>query len=387
MRIPLSTPAIVTTSFAIFSMFFGAGNLIFPIQLGQRAGLNVWYGCLGLLVTGVLFTLMGLLAVIGYEGNHHRFFGRLGNMPGTFLDLLVLIMIGPLTGLPRAITVLHEFFLKYNPNIQLFDFSIVFLLVILLATYKRERVMPLLGYLISPVLVGLLLTVIGLAWNSHLPLPTEGAAPLEAFWRGIREGYTTMDLMAAFHFAPLATTYLRRLAGNERFGIKSVTRSAAAASVITSVLLSSIYIGLSYIGALYGTALNTHNPVSLAYTITRTLLPGWLVGVFYLVVLLAITSTAISLTTIFTDYLHENVGEEHISYPQALLFTLILSGFSANGGLHAILKLELPFLIIFYPPLIMLTLCNIAHKLWGIQRVRLPVMLSFLPGLCYYWLQ
>ncbi|MGD1997641.1 MAG: branched-chain amino acid transport system II carrier protein, partial [Candidatus Dependentiae bacterium] len=300
------------------------------------------------------------------------------------VDLLVLIMIGPLTGLPRAITVLHELILKNFPNLPLFDFSVGFLFFVFLVAHRRDRVMSLLGYLISPVLFGLLLTIIGIAWHGGMPLPVEGLPPFESFWRGVREGYTTMDLMAAFHFAPLATTYLRRLSNNERFGIKSVTRSAVAASLITSILLSSVYIGLSYIGALYGTKLNTHNPVSLAYTITRTLLPGWLVGVFYLVIFLAITSTAISLATIFTDYLHENVATDHITYPQALLFTIILSGFSANGGLHAILKLELPFLIIFYPPLIMLALCNIAYKLWGVQHVRLPVALSFLPGLYYF---
>ena len=387
MRIPLSTPAIITTSFAIFSMFFGAGNLLFPIQLGQRAGFNVWYGCCGLLVTGVLFTLVGLLAVVGYDGDHHKFFGRLGKHAGTFVDVLVLVMIGPLTGLPRAITVLHEFTLKYNPNIELFDFSVLFLCFILLVSYRRERVMPLLGYLLSPLLIGLLFLIIGVAWHASMPLPSYGISPFEAFGRGIREGYTTMDLMAAFHFAPLATTYLRRLAGTERFGIKSVTRAAAVASIVTSLLLSSIYIGLSYVGALYGTQLNTRNPVSLAYTITHALLPGWLVSVFYVVVVLAITSTAISLTTIFTDYIHEKLAPQQISYAQALLITLILSGFSANGGLHAILRLELPFLTIFYPPLIMLALCNIAHKLWQVNTVRTPVVLSFVPGLLYYWLQ
>ena len=46
----------------LFGMFFGAGNLIFPVHLGQMAGSNVWQAILGLLITGVGLPLLGVAA-------------------------------------------------------------------------------------------------------------------------------------------------------------------------------------------------------------------------------------------------------------------------------------------------------------------------------------
>jgi LIVCS family branched-chain amino acid:cation transporter len=105
----------------------------------------------------------------------------------------------------------------------------------------------------------------------------------------------------------------------------------------------------------------------------------------HILFMLAIISTAISLTTIFTDYLREDVFEGKVSHMHALLITLALSGCSANGGLYAILRFEKPFLELFYPPLIVLTLCNIAYKLWNFRPVKTPVALAFSASTANYF--
>lgn len=383
-RIPLSRLSVFTTGFAIFSMFFGSGNLIFPIELGQRTGSNVWYGYLGLFGTGVIFTLLGLLSIILYRGNYHTFFNRLGRIPGSFLNICVLVMIGPLTGLPRAINVLYQIMSHYIPNVSLFTFVLCFLTVIFIACYKRERVMPLLGYVISPLLVILLLFLVVHGWLNGGPICTHGYPRLAAFYRGMSEGYATMDMMAAFHFAPLAITYLQRIS-HVPFGPKRVLHSAIAASGITCALLAITYSGLSYLGAQYCGMVASRNPVTIAYVITKDLLPEWIGNGLHILFMLAIISTAISLTTIFTDYLREDVFENRVSHIHTLLITLVLSGCSANGGLYAILRFEKPFLELFYPPLIVLTLCNIAHKLWKFRPVKLPVAAAFIVSAINYF--
>lgn len=383
-HISLHALSIITTGFAIFSMFFGSGNLIFPIELGQRTGANVAYGCAGLLITGVVSTLVSLLTIILFRGNYHTFFNRLGRLPGTLLNMSVLVVIGPLTGIPRAANVLHQVARNYLPGLELASFLVLFLCIIFFAAYKRERVMPLLGYIISPILVVLLLVLICYAWWHGTPLQTEGLPVVPSFFRGIYEGYATMDTLAAFHFAPLATTYLKRISHRPRFGPKSVLRSALAACTITCLLLTIIYIGLSYIGAQYGALVQTHNPVTLAFTVTQAVLPPRMLVGLHLLFMLTIVSTALSLTTIFTDFLHEDLFEKQINYSQALLMTLLATGCAANVGLHTILHLEKSFLYVFSPPLIMLTLCNLLYKTMRFSHVKVPVALTFAGALLSY---
>jgi len=386
-RTSLSFATIIATGLAIFSMFFGAGNLIFPIDLGRRTGINVSYGCIGLIITGVIFALIGLLAIILYRGDHNAFFGRVGTIPGFLSHTIILVMLGPLTAIPRAIDVLYGLCVPLVITSSVFHFILLFLGITFLATYRRERVMPLLGYIISPLLVVLLFIIFGsVVWN-EAPLFFEAYTPLQSFARGIREGYATMDLMAALHFAPLATFYLRRLTRNKRLGTKSIIKVTLFACTITGILLSLIYIGLSYIGAAYGHNVITHNPAELTLSITQHILSPYMLPFFYLLITLAITSTAISLTTIFTDFLRKQVFHEHVTHTQALLLTLFLTGISAHSGLHAILRLETPFLMVFYPPLIILVICNIAYKLIDFKPVKLPVALALVASIVNYWIQ
>lgn len=383
-RIPLPFISVITTGFAIFSMFFGSGNLIFPIELGQRTGIHVSYGYWGLFITGVLFTLLGLLGIVLYQGDHHAFFNRLGKIPGTAINICVLVMIGPLTGLPRAINVLHQVLEHYIPDLSLFTFILCFLSFIFAACFRRERVMPLLGYVISPLLVSMLLFLVFYGWLYGGPICADGPSKMAAFYRGISEGYATMDMLAAFHFAPLAVTHLRRIS-NIQFGPRRVFYAALGASAITCGLLAITYIGLSYLGARFCYVVTSRNPVTIAYLATTQCLPAWMGNGLHILFMLAIISTAISLTTIFTDYLREDVFNESISHMHALLITLILSGCSAIGGLYAILRFEKPFLQIFYPPLIVLTLCNIAYKAWKFKPVKRPVAGAFALSIIRYF--
>lgn len=383
-RFPLSFPSVVATGFAIFSMFFGAGNLLFPIELGHLVGSNVWYGYAGLFITGILFALIGMISLILFEGKHTTFFNRLGRRTGLCVEALILIMIGPLTGIPRAIDILYELTLSQVTSLTLSNFVIGFLVIIFACSYKRERIMPLLGYVISPLLVLLLAITIILGIANTSTFIHSSYTPLQSVGRGIREGLSTMDLMAAFHFAPLAVIYLRRMSNRPTLGIKNVTKCALAASLITGCLLSLIYAGLSYIGAHQFGLPSISNPAKLTLAIAKTILPGWMLVPLFVLLFLAITSTAISLTTIFSDFIREEVFSESVTHAHALWITSIATGFAAHGGLHMILSLEKHFLMLCYPPLIVLAICNILYKTTGFRHVKGPVWCSFFLSCAHY---
>ena len=143
----------ITVGLAIFSMFFGAGNLIFPLYVGLQSGnLNLW-GVSGFIVTGVILPLLGLIAIILFNGDYNAFFNRIGKEPGFFLLLFCMLIIGPFVAMPRIVTLSHIMVAPFLANIPLVVFTILFLGCTYLGTYKESKIINLLGNYISPALL------------------------------------------------------------------------------------------------------------------------------------------------------------------------------------------------------------------------------------------
>ena len=98
----LKTEAI-SVGLAMFSMFFGAGNIIYPLAVGQYAGDKNFYAILGLILTAAVMPIAGVIAMILFDGNYRQFFGRLGRVPGFLLALTTISLLGPLGSTPRCI--------------------------------------------------------------------------------------------------------------------------------------------------------------------------------------------------------------------------------------------------------------------------------------------
>src|SRR5438105_15709989 len=98
---------LLTVAFAVFSMFFGAGNLIYPLQVGLTSGITGIVGLIGFLLTAVLLPFLGLLAMTLFDGNYNAFFNRLGVVPGQLLLCVCLMVIGPVIAIPRIVTLSH----------------------------------------------------------------------------------------------------------------------------------------------------------------------------------------------------------------------------------------------------------------------------------------
>ena len=140
----------VSNGLAMFSMFFGAGNVIFPLIIGQSIGGNLIYALLGLIVTAVLIPFSGLMAITLFEGDYFKFFRRIGKVPGYMVILLILCLIGPFGGIPRCIALTFSTMKLYFPHFKLFWFSLASCGVIFLCSWKRRRIISLLGLFFMP---------------------------------------------------------------------------------------------------------------------------------------------------------------------------------------------------------------------------------------------
>jgi len=200
----------IATGLAIFSMFFGAGNLIFPLKVGLLAGeKNIW-AISGFLLTGVLLPLLGLLAIILFNGDYKAFFYRLGRIPGATFILFCMLIIGPLVAMPRIVTLSHIMVAPFLGNISLPIFCLLFLGLTFLGTYKENRIINLLGYVISPLLLISLIIIIvkGLLVRSEMTTSLD-VPGVTLFWESVKVGYNTLDLLGAIFFSSIVITILK----------------------------------------------------------------------------------------------------------------------------------------------------------------------------------
>jgi LIVCS family branched-chain amino acid:cation transporter len=194
----------------MFSMFFGAGNVVFPLALGQHAQDHNIYAIMGLIITAVGVPFLGLIAMTLFDGNYRSFFNRLGHAPGFLIALIIMGLIGPFGALPRCIALSYSTINLYTPQMSLIPFSLISCLVIYLFTFRKNNIIDVLGYVLTPFLLCSLLFIILKGFWEANELPVSSHQPYETFLVGLQEGYQTMDLLGAFFFCSVVLTCLKK---------------------------------------------------------------------------------------------------------------------------------------------------------------------------------
>lgn len=350
-------------------MFFGAGNVIFPLAVGKVAGdMNV-YATAGLIITAAAMPVLGLYGMILYHGNIREYFGRLGKIPGFLISCIIIFLLGPLGSTPRCITLSYSTLLKNSVlDISPVLFSAVACISIYFICMKRSQILNILGKFLTPILILSLGSIIcvGLFKEPSIPISSKGG--LELFSFGMIEGYKTMDLLAAFFFSSTIISLLRRM-----FKEGDVEKIALKSSCIGILLLALVYVGFSTIAAYHAHDLGVDNESELLSAITMKI-AGPLGGVLVrITVALACLTTAVILITSFTEFFRREVLREKISYNQALAIALSCTFFVTTFDYSGISAFLGPILNICYPALIVLTLLNIANKIFKFTWVKTPV--------------
>ena len=118
----LSKKQMVTVSFMLFSLFFGAGNLIFPPFLGQNAGTATIPALVGFLITAVVLPVLGVIVVAKFDGLQ-PLAAQVNDKFALVFTLMIYLSIGPGLGIPRAASVPFEMavapYLPENSNLTI----------------------------------------------------------------------------------------------------------------------------------------------------------------------------------------------------------------------------------------------------------------------------
>lgn len=253
---PLTKKQYFVVAYILFALFFGAGNLIFPLHLGQLAGSNWIVATLGFLVTAVALPLLSVLAISITKSEGVYDIGKpLGS--GFALAFMVLIhtTIGPLFGTLRTATV--PFTVGVQPLLptswvhnSLLIFSVAFFCLAFLIAYQESNIMNSLGKILNPLFLLLLFSVFLIAFMAPMGKanlqPVTGAYKSAAFFNGSLEGYNTMDALAGLAFGVTVVTAVRQLGKTNPNSNAAVT---AKAGVLATGMIGLIYICLIWLGA------------------------------------------------------------------------------------------------------------------------------------------
>lgn len=372
---------IVTTGFALFSMFFGSGNLVFPLLVGTNNQGQFLVSSLGIILTGVLVPFLGVLAILLYKGDTGAFLGTMGKPAKFWFPLIALSLMGPFGVLARCITVAHGSFALLLPSCSLIMFSVIFCCVIFLLTANKNRIIPFLGSALTPFLLLSLLAII-VAGVYFGEIPSVNDAKLwPAFREGAVQGYQTMDLLAAFFFSTFVINHLsKRFSADANHS--SLVKVFLKSALLGGSLLGLVYCGLVYLGSAFALELQNVPPQAMLGVVAQKTLGILSSPIVCLAVVLACFTTAVVLASLFADFLRQEVCKEKISLPVSLLVTLLIAFGVSTLEFSGIAAFLAPILETLYPALIVLTCVNIANKMWSIKLGRWPVLLTFAAKLC-----
>lgn len=348
-----------TVSLAVFTMFFGAGNMTLPLLLTQTWPKDWVPALTGFCITGVIVTFIGLIGGV-MSHNTKEFFAPLGLTFGFIIQAILICIEGPFGVVPRCLIVAYGGVSSVFPQINGLTFYIVSAILLFFLTVNRTKMVEIVGRYMTPIMLSLLALIVGIViyQNMNNPLNMSYNINSRAFKDGIYKGYLTYDLPGAIYFTTIAMSYLKSLGQSK----KAMVINGLKASVISAILLTLVYGTFFYIGSRYTDQLQNIPATQLLPNIVKMSCGHFLAIIFAAVVFIACISTAIAALTIWTDFIYEIFKKYNIKYDIILLFSIITTVIVSNLEFTGLMNLLLPVLSIIYPLLILLSLYNIYRK-------------------------
>ena len=350
---------IIITGFALFAMFFGAGNLIFPPYLGVITGDKFLVGFLGFIIADVGLSLFAILAAAKTDVDTEKVFGRAGKLFAVILGSAIMICLGPLLAIPRTAATTFE--MGVSPIVPGFNsvlFSTIFFAITLALTIKPSKVVDIIGSYLTPALLVCLLVIIAIGIINPIGSLNE-ASIQNVFNEGILQGYQTLDALGAICLsAVLIKSLVQKGYKEEKDRVGILLKSG----FIAAIGLAVVYGGLTYLGATVSSVYDsTVSQSTLIVAITIALLgtPGKII--LSLIVTLACLTTAIGLTSATAEHF-STLTKNKLKYEHIVIAVCIFSLAISTLGVGAIIKISAPILSLIYPATIVLVMMTIFKK-------------------------
>lgn len=366
----------------IFGMIFGAGNLVFPVHLGQLAGQH-WLGATGgFILSGALLPLLALLA-IGITRSRGLYELALPVGPWFSLIFLVLVysMICLLCATPRTATVPYAIGIApyLSPKIQpwgLLAYTGVFFILVYFLAVREGKITEIIGKILNPLFLLMLFVIFFLAFIRPMGRTTSRPTALyvhHAFLGGFLQGYNTMDALAMLIFGVAIITAVQQMGYQDR---QAVSLATTKGGIVAILGVGIIYLGLIYLG----TTSRAQFAIASNGGTTLNQIAHYYLGNFGNALLLTLATitcmtTAMGLVSAFAQDFHDRFPK--ISYKAFLRFNCLVSFVIANLGLDQIIRWSNPVLMFLYPLAIVLIVVAIISPLFHNAALVYRITLAF----------
>lgn len=361
---PKTTGTVVAVGLMLFSMFFGAGNLIFPPMLGVESGEHFTPAMIGFLLTGVLMPVLTVIAIAISGTGVRDLASRAGAVFGLIFSIVAYLSIGALYAVPRAAAIGYELGIEST-----FDLTggwwrlagtFAFFLVCYLLTLWPGKVVDTLGKALTPVLLILLavLAVVGLQKLHDPSIPATEAYSSNPLVNGISQGYFTMDSIGALAFALIVVSSFSQKGETDH---KRIVKLSGIAAFTAGFFLMMVYLGLGLVGARMPDKETYSDGAAILSSAAHLTMGETGEIVFSLIVLLACITTVVGLTAATSTFFHELVPAINYRWWATILTLVGLA--IANLGLEKILSVSGPVIGLIYPPAIVLITLSYVHLL------------------------
>lgn len=348
---------VIILGFALFAMFFGAGNLIFPPFLGVISGSNWLIGFGGFILSDVGLALLAIIAAAKCNGEVDKVLSRSGKKLGIMLGSAIMICLGPLLAIPRTAATTFE--MGISPLFDGFSpvlFSIIFFAMTFILTIKPSKVVDVIGQFLTPALLIALGVLIVMGIISPLREMSLNTISENLFAEGVKQGYQTMDALGA---VALSTVIISSLSNKGYKNENQKIKLTLKAGIVAAIGLILVYGGLTYLGATVSTMYGQDVvQTTLIVEITESLLgkPGKVI--LAIIVMLACLTTAIGLTSATAQFFEKTTNGK-LKYELIVTIVCIFSAIVSNFGVNTIIKFSAPILDIIYPATIILVIMTL----------------------------
>ncbi|MDD7183169.1 branched-chain amino acid transport system II carrier protein [Peptostreptococcus porci] len=337
--------------FALFAMFFGAGNLIFPPLLGVVSGTKWFTSFAAFLFADGGLALLGVIALTRTDGDMEALFTRAGRFIGVLIGSLMILCIGPFLAIPRTAATTYEIGIKptIGTGLSPIIFAIIFFAIVLVLTIKPSKVVDIVGAFLTPALLICLAVLIIKGVVSPLGQPLERTLVDNLAVNGINEGYQTMDAMASCIFAGIVISSIRQKGYTER---SVMVKATIVAGIVAVIGMAFVYGGLTYLGATVSPIYdNTVERTALIVSITEGILGGTGKVILAIIVALACLTTAIGLSSACGNYFSQ-LTKGKLKYEAIVVVVCVFSAVVSNFGVDKIIAIAAPILGMIYPAVV-----------------------------------
>ncbi|WP_316838431.1 branched-chain amino acid transport system II carrier protein [Pedobacter gandavensis] len=368
------TGDILTIGFALFAMFFGAGNLLLPPYIGIQIGDHVWVTILAFGLTGILLPFLGILSVVNAGDKFEDLAAKIHPLLSPILGTIIMLCIGPLIAIPRTAATTYEVgVLPSFPASGPILTSVIFFVVTWLLTIRPSRVVDIIGNILTPLLIVLLIILILTGILSPTDSYKDSALSSgQSFTLGFIDGYQTLDVLASVIFAGIIIT-AAKVKGYQN--ARSKMQVVITAGALSSSFLFIIYGGLIYLGATSGISGTSIKRSELLMQISNSILgPYGNIGIAISIALACLT-TSIALVTAFGTFF-SSLSNGKLGYKLLVTLCCAASCVLSITGVDNIITFAYPILSFVYPITITLVLYSVFFG--SIVKNRTPYIYALL---------